>query len=356
MESSRGCWWGQKHHCTFCGLNGEGMEFRQKPAERVLSEIHDLTDVWSAKRFFLADNIMPMNYFKSLLPQLAEWAEHPTLFYEVKANLNREQIRAMAEAGVDAIQPGIESLSTNVLKLMRKGVSARQNLALLRICRSMGVRVAWNHLYGAPGETLADYQSVLELIPKIEHLQPPSGLNRIIIDRYSPYFNTPEQFGIGALSPLPGYRGLYPAEAPLAQIAYHFNGDYSTPLMDEPTILAQLQLAIGVWKHQWRDSERLPALRVVNVAGRQLIADTRRIAKQNLTPLSREAYDALIHFEHPRTRASLGDELGEQARDLLDRNFLVEHEGLLMSVVTTPQMIAEPARLKVDAARRAAMA
>ncbi len=31
MESSRGCWWGAKHHCTFCGLNGEGMEFRQKP-------------------------------------------------------------------------------------------------------------------------------------------------------------------------------------------------------------------------------------------------------------------------------------------------------------------------------------
>src|SRR5262249_14390972 len=27
-ESSRGCWWGQKHHCTFCGLNGqEGMVF-----------------------------------------------------------------------------------------------------------------------------------------------------------------------------------------------------------------------------------------------------------------------------------------------------------------------------------------
>ncbi|MGH3850607.1 MAG: hypothetical protein ACRDRT_13040, partial [Pseudonocardiaceae bacterium] len=27
-ETSRGCWWGQKQHCTFCGLNGEGMPFR----------------------------------------------------------------------------------------------------------------------------------------------------------------------------------------------------------------------------------------------------------------------------------------------------------------------------------------
>jgi ribosomal peptide maturation radical SAM protein 1 len=30
FESARGCWWGQKHHCTFCGLNGKGMAFRGK--------------------------------------------------------------------------------------------------------------------------------------------------------------------------------------------------------------------------------------------------------------------------------------------------------------------------------------
>src|SRR3954463_9020936 len=25
VETSRGCWWGVKHHCTFCGLNGDTM-------------------------------------------------------------------------------------------------------------------------------------------------------------------------------------------------------------------------------------------------------------------------------------------------------------------------------------------
>ncbi|SVC64916.1 uncharacterized protein METZ01_LOCUS317770, partial [marine metagenome] len=30
FESSRGCWWGEKHHCTFCGLNGTSMKFRSK--------------------------------------------------------------------------------------------------------------------------------------------------------------------------------------------------------------------------------------------------------------------------------------------------------------------------------------
>ena len=30
FDSSRGCWWGQKHGCTFCGLNGAGIKYRKK--------------------------------------------------------------------------------------------------------------------------------------------------------------------------------------------------------------------------------------------------------------------------------------------------------------------------------------
>jgi ribosomal peptide maturation radical SAM protein 1 len=29
-EGSRGCWCGEKHHCTFCGLNAQSMKFRAK--------------------------------------------------------------------------------------------------------------------------------------------------------------------------------------------------------------------------------------------------------------------------------------------------------------------------------------
>ena len=39
IESARGCWWGAKQHCTFCGLNGETMTFRAKSAPRVLAEL-----------------------------------------------------------------------------------------------------------------------------------------------------------------------------------------------------------------------------------------------------------------------------------------------------------------------------
>ena len=32
-QSARGCWWGERRHCTFCGLNGSTMAYRSKSPE-----------------------------------------------------------------------------------------------------------------------------------------------------------------------------------------------------------------------------------------------------------------------------------------------------------------------------------
>src|SRR5262249_12991438 len=71
-------------------------------------------------------------------------------------NLCREQVRLAREAGIQQIQPGIESLSSNVLRLMRKDVSAMQNIQLLRWCAEYEVEPSWNLIAGFPGEDPAD--------------------------------------------------------------------------------------------------------------------------------------------------------------------------------------------------------
>ena len=90
-ESSRGCWWGAKHHCTFCGLNATTMAYRKKDSARVYSEIMDLTRQYGFLSLFATDNIFPTEFFGELLPRLAESGLDFFLFYEVKANLTREQ-------------------------------------------------------------------------------------------------------------------------------------------------------------------------------------------------------------------------------------------------------------------------
>ena len=34
IETARGCWWGERAHCTFCGLNGGTMRYRSMDADR----------------------------------------------------------------------------------------------------------------------------------------------------------------------------------------------------------------------------------------------------------------------------------------------------------------------------------
>ena len=70
FESSRGCWWGAKQHCTFCGLNNEGIAFRRKSASRVVAEVGELIDRHGERRFAAADNILSHDAVTELLPPL----------------------------------------------------------------------------------------------------------------------------------------------------------------------------------------------------------------------------------------------------------------------------------------------
>ncbi|HYH83732.1 MAG TPA: RiPP maturation radical SAM C-methyltransferase, partial [Longimicrobium sp.] len=93
LETSRGCWWGALHHCTFCGLNGSSMGYRSKAPDRVLSEVRELEQRYAISGFETVDNILDMGYFRSVLPELAGDGVPRRIFYEVKANLKRTQVK-----------------------------------------------------------------------------------------------------------------------------------------------------------------------------------------------------------------------------------------------------------------------
>ena len=228
FETSRGCWWGERHHCTFCGLNGMTMKFRHKSSARAIDELKYLVSRYGNRiRYLVAtDNILPMSYFNDLVPLLGELGVE--LFYETKANLREEQVAALKRGNVTSIQPGIESLSTTVLNLMRKGVTAIQNLQLLKFCVQYGIDPSWNFLIGFPGETAKDYEGVAELIRSIPHFRPPDFLSRVRFDRFSPYFTEPEKLGVRSLTPSQGYRYIYSRfdEETVNDLSYYFTGTF----------------------------------------------------------------------------------------------------------------------------------
>jgi ribosomal peptide maturation radical SAM protein 1 len=247
FESSRGCWWGEKHHCKFCGINAQEMKFNAKSASRVVEEIHALWDRYRVN-LFATDSIMSRTHFGQVLPRLAEREDKPKIFYEIKANMRAADVAWLKAANVTWVQPGIESLSSNLLRQLDKGVSAIQNLALLKWCREQQISVSWNLLCGIPGETSDDYTTQIVLMDRIPHLTPPAGVSPIRIDRYSPYFSQYQTFGWEGVRPMPEYSALHPHLKPeqLQKVAYHFDavGGYApvTPY------IRKLQDAVARWQ------------------------------------------------------------------------------------------------------------
>jgi magnesium-protoporphyrin IX monomethyl ester (oxidative) cyclase len=281
-ESSRGCWWGEKSHCTFCGLNGTGMKYRSKSPERVLTELGELSRRYGVNGIQFVDNILDMSYFRTMLPRLAAEGSPYALFYETKANLRREQVKLLADAGVRWIQPGIESLDDNVLRLIGKGNSTLINLQLLKWCSEFGINAAWNMLSGVPGESDSWYAAMAEWLPAIFHLQPPSGVNRVRYDRFSPYHTRARDFGL-TLQPSRAYAYVYPLpRESLMELAYSFEderqpGHVHRGLPGQPG-QQKLQAAVEEWNDRWHTSR--PVLRVRDEGDRLDVVDTRPCARQ----------------------------------------------------------------------------
>ncbi|HMA48407.1 MAG TPA: RiPP maturation radical SAM C-methyltransferase [Magnetospirillaceae bacterium] len=278
-ETSRGCWWGQKHHCTFCGLNGNGMGYREKSADRVISELMHLVETTGISKIDMTDNIMPFAYFNTLIPKLANLNLPVEIFYEQKANISLDKVLALKAAGINRIQPGIEAISDPLLKLMRKGTSTKQNIALLRYARSIGMMIDWNLLSGFPNDREEWYAQTLELSRVCLHLPPPTILTKVNFDRFSPYFENPVQFGITNLTPHYNYAGAFPEAEQLEDLAYHFTGDCSRITVDNSAVLRDLRAHIAYWRQIWDDASAdkpAPCLEVIEVGpDSYLLIDTR---------------------------------------------------------------------------------
>lgn len=246
-ETSRGCWWGEKHHCTFCGLNASSMKFRAKARDRILEEIAFLSGRYNAYRFRIVDNILDMKYIDGLFGKLRETGCDLEFFVEVKSNLTKDQIKTLSYGGVKVIQPGIESLSSNQLKEINKGVSPIQNILCLKWAFYYGMEVSWNILTGFPGETDEDYRRQVDIIKSIFHLLPPTAAGDFWLERFSPYFNRPQDYGIKIIGPGEAYSYVYnPEEIDLMKIAYDF--EFETDNRIDPALKEKLHDTVAEWR------------------------------------------------------------------------------------------------------------
>ncbi|MEJ3745814.1 RiPP maturation radical SAM C-methyltransferase [Actinomycetes bacterium KLBMP 9797] len=313
FESARGCWWGAKHHCTFCGLNGSTMRFRSKSPQRVAAELATQARRYRSFRFEAVDNILDTGYLAGLFPELVASGTTYDIFYEVKANLSREQLKLLRQGGVTHLQPGLESLSTRVLGLMRKGVRAGQNVNVLRWGQYYDITISWNLLWGFPGESADDYREQATVVPHLVHLRPPMGVGRVWLERFSPLF-TQLDSGVRAHRPERGYRYVYPDCFDLDKVAYFFEYELADPLPDDA--YAGVRQAVEDWKAAWRRATP-PTLTYFSAPGFLQIYDGRHPGREGTYTFEGDLAEIYL--------ACVDRPIGAGAvRDRLDRRLSVE--------------------------------
>ncbi|HRY28581.1 MAG TPA: RiPP maturation radical SAM C-methyltransferase [Elusimicrobiota bacterium] len=203
LETSRGCWWAEKHPCFFCGFHPdeETARFLSKKPDRLLEEITHLAERYEELEFQLQDKTLDLDFFKELLPRLKNGDNDFSFSGILRPNVTREQLGLLKEAGFQTIYWGLESLSTELLKRAGKGTTAGQNVRLLKWCRELDITAFWNFLYGFPGESPDTYAQLLKRLPALSHLPAPSFIQRLELRRGSPHRADPGAFGFADVKP-----------------------------------------------------------------------------------------------------------------------------------------------------------
>jgi ribosomal peptide maturation radical SAM protein 1 len=358
FQTSRGCWWGAKQHCTFCGLNGLGMAYRSKSADTAFQELAALVATYGVRQLSSVDNILDVRHIATLFPRLRDSALDLDLFYEVKANLRFDQLVALKAGGVSAIQPGLESLNNDVLRLMKKGCTALQNIQLLRWCKELEMTVAWNILGGFPNELSEAYDAMAALVPLLTHLPAPAACSTIRLDRFSPLFTECERLGLTRVRPKPAYYYIFPfGRLELQRIAYFFDFDYADGRHPEEYMAPLHRAVASWWEAALLPGEQQPRLDATWTAPDEvIIRDSRDCATEPTLHLSGSAARVLGACDQAHSLSGVARCLGGATagqtilsclQDFLDRGLVIEMEGLFLTLAVMrnrPAMMGEYVR------------
>lgn len=343
FETSRGCWWGEREHCTFCGINGATMAFRAMSADNTIAQFTELFERYpTVQRFVAVDNILEESYFSTVFP-FVNPPEGASIFYETRVINTEGNMRLLAQAGVKRIQPGIEALSTSVLTLMKKGTTAFRNILFLKKISTYGIEVEWNLLTGFPNEDSDVYAQYVRTIPSLVHLPAPVATFPVRFDRHSPYQKDPTAFGLD-LRPVDFYSLVYPfSEEELELLAYYWS-DHNLSnnyLFNLARWQRKIEAAVDGWRARWyqRDGMLKPELKLADNG--ETVYDSRsgQLVEHPLSPL---ALEMLQHLNSPVSRVDLQRAVGIGEEDidaelavLNECRLLFNEKGRMLSLVTS---------------------
>ncbi|HEY1754528.1 MAG TPA: B12-binding domain-containing radical SAM protein [Bryobacteraceae bacterium] len=170
MWTSRGCPIG----CHYCPYPvGQGLPWRARSAKNVLDEIEHLVKDLGIRYILFRDPMFSLNQRRVL--EICKGVEERGLKFEWRCEtrvdfLNEETLRAMAKAGCEGINFGVESADVAIQKGMgRKPIGREQFKTCVALCKELHIKTFAFFIIGLPGDTV---QTILQTIKLAIDLNP----------------------------------------------------------------------------------------------------------------------------------------------------------------------------------------
>lgn len=196
--TSRGC----PFKCAFCGLAGMhklGLGVRMAEPEIVYKHIKRMKDEFGIDRVNFQDDIFTFNprrlqrILNLITPLNIRFRCHGRAGYDTEDTYAR-----LADAGCEQVAWGIESGSQDILNRMRKQVTVKDNLNVIKWAKKHGITSRAFFIFGFPGETEKTIEETKQFIEE-------SDPDQYFVSNFIPYPGTdvgdrPDRYGITRLS------------------------------------------------------------------------------------------------------------------------------------------------------------
>jgi len=168
IETHRGCLGG----CTFCQVpRFFGRSIRSRSIENIVAEVEEMKRSGVVRvaisggtgSLFGYNNQINREAFVQMIRSLSAILGKRNLSVpDMRVDMVDEAVlAAVRDYTIGWVFFGLESGSDAMLKAMRKGVTAKENLRAVELARSLGVKVGGSFIVGYPGETREDFEDTL---------------------------------------------------------------------------------------------------------------------------------------------------------------------------------------------------
>lgn len=165
LEGSRGCF----ASCDFCGINVNWQGFRKRTAQDVVRDVMTAVERYGTRRVLFMDNVCD-TWAEEYADELIRRRVRIPAMMELRAHHPQRFWTKLALAGVDRVQVGIEALAPGLIRRMRKGTKAWQNVLVQKWLRELEITSMSNLITGHPRSTVEDIEQTRRIIEQTAHL------------------------------------------------------------------------------------------------------------------------------------------------------------------------------------------